>query len=125
MSCGGFHGAVEAISKSAGPRSLPTMWVICRAELNAYNSEQCGHGIGHGLMAATNYELPVALEQCNELTDEMHDSCWSGVFMENILGYRDGHIPHTTKYVNDDPQYPCTIVADIYKKECYLYNRPV
>ncbi len=29
---------------------------------------------------------------------------------------------HTTKYVNDDPQYPCTMVADIYKKACYGFQ---
>jgi hypothetical protein len=120
---GGFHGAAESHFKKRGTAHLADdVGRICRAEANAFYRYQCGHGIGHGIMAATNYELPVALEQCNE-AHTLHDSCWSGVFMENVVGsLRGHHTVHTTKYVSDDPQYPCTMVADVYKKTCYGFQ---
>ncbi len=123
---GGFHGAVEAYFKERGTTHLADdVKVICRSELNHFYSHQCVHGIGHGLMAAANHELPEALEKCNALNKKMHDSCWSGVFMENIvggLGGHEGHGAHTTKYLNDDPHYPCTMVAEKYKSACYFYQ---
>ena len=122
---GGFHGAVEAYFKERGTTHLADdVKVICRSELNPFYSHQCVHGIGHGLMAAANHELPEALEKCDALK-ERQDSCWSGVFMENIvggLGGHEGHGAHTTKYLNDDPHYPCTMVAEKYKSGCYFYQ---
>ncbi|HEY3197275.1 MAG TPA: hypothetical protein VGJ57_04620 [Nitrospirales bacterium] len=120
---GGFHGAVEAYFKERGAAHLANdVKVICGSELNAFNTHQCMHGIGHGLMAAANYELPQALETCNQLKD-WQSSCWTGAFMENIvggLGAHAGHVGHATKYLNDDPHYPCTIVDTQYKSSCYF-----
>jgi hypothetical protein len=120
---GGFHGAAHSHFKERGTTHLADdVRRICPAKANAFYTYQCGHGIGHGLLAATDYDLPVALELCNEVL-ATHDACWSGVFMENILASRRGHhVVPITKYVNDDPQYPCTIVADLYKKECYGFQ---
>ena len=120
---GGFHGAAHSHFKERGTTHLvDDVGRICPAKANAFYRYQCGHGIGHGLMAATDYELPVALELCNEVL-ATHDACWSGVFMENILASRrEHHVVPSTKYVSDDPQYPCTIVADLYKNECYGFQ---
>jgi hypothetical protein len=124
---GGFHGAVEAYFKEHGTAHLADdVKVICRSELNQFFSHQCMHGIGHGLMAATNYNLPYALESCNALK-EWQASCWTGVFMENIVGGLAGHEEHREEhgmsakhYLNEDPHYPCTIVAEQYKSACYF-----
>jgi hypothetical protein len=124
---GGFHGAVEAYFKERGTAHLADdVKVICRSELNPFFSHQCMHGIGHGLMAATNYDLPHALESCN-LLKEWQASCWTGVFMENIVGglgghegHQEGHGASARHYVNEDPHYPCTIVAEKYKSSCYF-----
>lgn len=124
---GGFHGAVEAYFKEHGTAHLADdVKVICRSELNQFFSHQCMHGIGHGLMAASNYDLPHALENCTPLK-EWQSSCWTGVFMENIVGGLDGHEGHQEKhaasakhYLNDDPHYPCTIVDEQYKSACYF-----
>lgn len=43
--------------------------------------------------------------------------------MENIvggLGAHSEHVGHATKYLNDDPHYPCTIIDTKYKSSCYF-----
>jgi hypothetical protein len=123
---GGFHGAVEAYFMERGTIHLADdVRLICRSELNQFYSHQCVHGIGHGLMAASNHELLEALEKCDALNEKMQHSCWSGVFMENIvggLGGHEGHGAHRAKYLNDDPHYPCTMVAEKYKSACYFFQ---
>ncbi len=45
--------------------------------------------------------------------------------MENIVGsLGERHEAHATKskYLNDDPHYPCTIVGDRYKWTCYFFQ---
>jgi plastocyanin len=134
--CGGechsgcYHGATEAYFKEHGTANLEkNLNTICNSELNPFFSHQCLHGIGHGLMAWTNYDLPEALRNCDKLT-KGKESCYTGVFMENIIGaLAQGSIDpwqsaqngiHFTKYLSDDPQYPCNIVEDKYKGSCYF-----
>ncbi len=46
---------------------------------------QCVHGLGHGLMIYTGYDLPLALATCDKLaTSWDQTSCTGGVFMENL-----------------------------------------
>ena len=86
---------------------------------------QCIHGIGHGLMAWYDYDLYDALEACDLIHQQFHQkSCYSGVFMENIVGgiAQDGQTEsgtHHTRYLSDDPHYPCNVVEERYKHECY------
>lgn len=124
---GCYHGATEAYFKDHGTADLSkNLNLLCNSELNAFFSHQCIHGIGHGLMAWTNYDLPEALKGCN-LLNQRQDSCWTGVFMENIVGGlsksdidKGGDSDHLTKYLSDDPQYPCNTIEDKYKWSCYF-----
>jgi hypothetical protein len=51
---------------------------------------QCGHGMGHGLMAVHDNHLPMALESCDKVTDGfVRESCYGGAFMENVM-----HVTH-------------------------------
>lgn len=125
---GSFHGAIEAYFKKHGTANLSEeLKVICSSELNPFFSHQCLHGIGHGLMAWSNYELFDALKAC-DLLDRGNSSCWTGVFMENIVGGLSGHGEHGaheghfTKYLNEDAQYPCSVVEEKYKSYCYSYQ---
>jgi hypothetical protein len=79
---------------------------------------QCVHGLGHGLMLHTAYDLPKALKVCESLTDSWEStSCDSGVFMENIATSRGVK----SRYIkDDDPVYPCQTVAERHKLYCYL-----
>ncbi len=91
--------------------------IICSSSLNPFFSHQCLHGVGHGLMAWSGYDIYKALSSCDLLSSHQ-DSCFTGVFMENIVGGLAAG--HATKYMNDDPQYPCSIMQDKYKSSCYF-----
>ncbi len=118
---GCYHGAVEAYFAEHGTKNLEhDLPTICQDSLNGFFSHQCIHGVGHGLMAWTSNDLPRALESCN-LLPNLQDSCWSGVFMENIVA-ADPNVPdkHETQFLTDDPHYPCTMVEEKYKNTCYF-----
>jgi hypothetical protein len=78
---------------------------------------QCLHGLGHGLMITTGYDLPLSLKVCNRLAADWDaESCKGGVFMENMAtsyGVRSRWVR------DDDPIYPCNTVARDDKSTCY------
>jgi hypothetical protein len=79
---------------------------------------QCVHGLGHGLMIQTGYNLPFALSICDRLATEWdQQSCYGGSFMENVASSYDVE----SKWVKDDNLiYPCDAVKRKYKTPCYL-----
>ena len=124
---GFYHGAIEAFFAENGTDELQeNLSAICIDGLNGFFTHQCLHGIGHGLMAWSDYDLPATLEYCNLLErDSARSSCRTGVFMENIVGSLDDSTEarargHVSKYVSDDPHFPCTIVKEAYKGDCYF-----
>lgn len=124
---GFYHGAIEAYFKKYGTDNLAEkLSFICPDNLNGFFMHQCRHGIGHGLMSWSSYDLPAALDYCSMITDEWgQGSCRGGVFMENIVGsLRDSpeaqEIGHYTEYLSEDPQFPCNAVKDEYKNDCYF-----
>jgi hypothetical protein len=123
-SSGYYHGTLERSLvgvRSRGPAALGGVArglcagpeLRARAEL-AY---QCLHGLGHGLMITTGYDLPAALEVCDRLAGEWEtSSCNGGVFMENMstaYGFRSSWLR------DDDLVYPCDAVAEEDKLTCY------
>ncbi len=78
---------------------------------------QCIHGLGHGLMIYTGYDMPGSLKTCDGLQTEFGQvSCSGGVFMENF----NSSYGVTSKYLRkNDPIYPCDAVAERYKAQCY------
>ena len=85
---GGYHGATEAFFHAWGTANLDTdIEAICGDSLNSFFRHQCVHGVGHGLMAWTSYEIFDALDLCDLLRDASDRlSCYSGIFMENVVG---------------------------------------
>ena len=85
---------------------------------NAYDYYQCVHGLGHGLMLYTRYDLPKALDLCHQLATSYDSvSCTGGVFMEN----QQSSYGIRSKYLKkDDLLYPCDVVKDEDKLYCYL-----
>lgn len=79
---------------------------------------QCVHGLGHGLMLYTGYELPLALKLCHGLQTEFDQtSCSGGVFMENLsssFGLKSRWLR------KNNLLYPCGIVSQQDKLYCYL-----
>ena len=121
---GYYHGILEGAIARIGAKDLPSkLESICadmpdrpRYGFNYYN---CVHGLGHGIMELESDEVFVSLKMCDYLSGSYErQSCWSGVFMENIIAYnRDGFSQYLKK---DKPLYPCTDVGDEYKGQCYL-----
>ena len=121
---GALHGSTEALFAERGTSRLASdVAVLCSID-NRFVRHQCYHGVGHGLMAWTSYEIHEALELCDNLEAEGdRTSCYSGIFMENVIGGLSGAMGHTTEYLRlDDPHYPCDVVAERYRPDCYYYQ---
>ncbi len=121
---GSFHGATEALFRERGTLDLESdIEVLCGSAPNRFFRHQCMHGVGHGLMAWTSYELPDALGLCDHVGEPRdRRSCYSGVFMENVVGGLSGMMGHVTQYLSDDPHYPCNILDERYASDCYFYQ---
>lgn len=123
---GFYHGAIEAYFRKNGTDHLSEkLSYICPSTLNAFYMHQCRHGLGHGLMAWSGYELLDTLDYCGMIDEPGGKaSCRTGAFMENIVGSLTGAqakaIGHSTKYLSVDPQYPCSVVKEEYKADCYF-----
>lgn len=109
---GFYHGALEEFVRENGTDNISQkISNLCKMFSTQFGVFECLHGLGHGIMALEDYDLPKALDDCDKLdTNYERDSCYGGVFMENIvagqgLGVASGHY---TKWLNNkDPQFPC------------------
>jgi cytochrome c553 len=119
---GYYHGVLERAFSDVSPEELGAVARALCADPDvralAYVAYQCVHGLGHGLMIYTGYDLPRSLRICDGLaTARDQTSCTGGVFMENI----SSSYGITSKWVrDDDPLYPCPVVAERHKLYCYL-----
>lgn len=128
------HGATEAFFRDKGTNNLSSnLALICQNEENGFYAHQCFHGIGHGLMAFNDYDLPEVLKTCDGLekrSQSNKESCYSGAFMENVVGaiaVDDAKASktseyHTSSYLSDDPLFPCNSVENKYKSTCYFFQ---
>ncbi len=119
---GYYHGILERAYRDVSPDELgPVSRELCSdadVRRTAFIAYQCVHGLGHGLMLFTSYDLPKSLSVCDELaTSWDQTSCTGGVFMENI----SSSYGIKSKWLrDDDPIYPCKTVAERHKLYCYL-----
>lgn len=121
---GYYHGVLEGIfGEDAGGEILAQLDSLC-TEVNgkerySYDYYACVHGIGHGLMAYFAHDLFDTLDGCDKLTGEWEQSsCYGGVFMENVISNSEDSPSKFLK--DDDPLYPCNVVEDQYRYQCYL-----
>jgi hypothetical protein len=119
---GYYHGVLErSLAGVPDTRLGAAVRGICdeRGALRlAFLRFQCLHGIGHGLMIRTGYDLPRALAACRGMaTDWDRTSCSGGAFMENV----SSSYGVTSRYLRrDDLTYPCPVVRELFKDACYL-----
>jgi mono/diheme cytochrome c family protein len=119
---GYYHGVLERAFSgvpesrvSAVARKLCVDAEIRRVTFVAY---QCVHGLGHGLMLYTDYDLPRSLRICDALDGSWDQvSCTGGVFMENISS---SYGVKSRWLKDDDLIYPCNAVKERHKVYCYL-----
>jgi cytochrome c553 len=119
---GYYHGVVERSFYGTSRPELPKRSrEICKdpdIRRTSFLAYQCVHGLGHGLMIHTGYDLPGSLRVCDKLeTGWDSDSCEAGVFMENV----SSSYGIKSRWLRDnDLIYPCNTVAERYKLYCYL-----
>jgi hypothetical protein len=121
---GYHHGLMESyISKFDDGQLRSRMNGICKQDathpysLAYYN---CWHGLGHGLTIRFTQDIFRALEFCNAITHNWErQSCYSGVFMQNIVANGSG-MHRAVDLKPSDPIYPCDAVTEQEKPSCYL-----
>ena len=125
---GFYHGGIEEFLKEEGTTDLTNkVKKVCDSFETLFGRFECLHGIGHGLMAYEDYDLPKALKLCGGLpTIYEQSSCYGGVFMENIVtaqGLGAGGAAHATKWTDrNDPHMPCNKIGsdETALTQCYL-----
>ena len=119
------HGAMEALLQERGTEHLAETFAdICGKFSTGYTKFECLHGIGHGVLAYVDYDLPTALTLCRKLpSDYDRTSCYGGAFMENIITAqgRGARSAHATKWVSQDPLFPCSGIekSQAVQYQCY------
>lgn len=120
---GYYHGVVERALSGVEPDKLSQAARSTCADPDlrsgpTFTLYQCVHGLGHGLMIYTTYNMPKSLKTCDELLGSWDQtSCTGGVFMENL----NSSYGVKSKWLRDnDLIYPCNIVAQRHKIYCYL-----
>ena len=101
------------------------MQVICGSSDVFFFRLNCIHGVGHGLMAWTSYELYDSLDLCDSLETDRDQRAlllrWCS--WRTWSAGLSGTMGHFTDYLsNEDPHYPCNALTDRYVAPCYLYH---
>jgi hypothetical protein len=121
---GYYHGVLERALLQVKPFTMAALARVAqgvcddreirRVKWLAYS---CLHGLGHGLMITTGYDLPAALKICKSLSTTWDwQACNGGVFMENI----SSSYGFTSRWLKDDDLvYPCDWVSSDVKLTCY------
>ena len=117
---GCFHGFFEdTLPRADSP--VDVVISICEnmpADTPPKEKAYCYHGAGHVFMMQESHDLATATAHCLKMPDNWAESCWQGVFMENA-GEREWEMKKKN-FRDDEPLYPCTIVEDKFKPECYI-----
>lgn len=124
---GCYHGAMEVLLSEKGTENLnKNIDEVCNTFDTHFGYYECLHGIGHGLTAYLDYDIPLALKSCKSLSDDFKiSSCYGGVFMENIVAGQGGGAKgpgHETEWLNKtDPLFPCNTLEqdEAVQAQCY------
>ncbi len=81
---------------------------------------ECLHGMGHGLMATYNYDVFLAVQNCEELEPGWEQtSCAKGIFMENQNVHKKSG---KGTFDENDLFFPCNKVDVKFMPSCYNYH---
>jgi len=120
-SSGYYHGILERAFLGVDQAKLgQAARQFCsdpKIRVSEFIAYQCVHGLGHGLMIYTGYDLPLSLHTCDKLQQGDQLSCTGGVFMEN---YQSSYGVTSRWLKAKDLIYPCNAVAEKYKYYCYV-----
>jgi cytochrome c553 len=119
---GYYHGILERSLLGLPEAAIgPLTQEICSAadiRRTDFIHFQCVHGLGHGLMIYTGYDLMRSLDYCEGLANDWErESCRGGVFMENS---QSSYGVRSRWLKDDDLIFPCNAVPKRDKYQCYL-----
>ncbi|MCH7828669.1 hypothetical protein IH982_02225 [Patescibacteria group bacterium] len=129
------HSIVIGLFFEEGEAALDEIAKACRnapGGSGAYT--MCFHGLGHGVLAYTGYDLEKAINLCEKTgtpqygNQEAHQ-CISGSIMEIINGVHDKELweeQHKKYFKEENPLYPCSsdFMPDEARSLCYIYLTP-
>ena len=118
---GYYHGILERSFLGIEENELgPASRRFCagpQIRTSEFIAYQCVHGLGHGLMIYTGYDMPLSLKTCDRLANDWdRSSCTGGVFMENL---QTSYGTKSRWLKDDDLLYPCNSVPERHKYYCY------
>lgn len=129
------HSVVIGILNEHGEASLPEIADTCKRAPGGKGAyTMCFHGLGHGVLAYTGYDLKRAVPMCEKVGTEAYGKreyveCVGGTIMEMIGGVHDRQAWEKqvgTYFKESDPLYPCS--ADFMPAEvrqiCYVHLTP-
>lgn len=125
------HSIVVGTLLEKGEGSLSEITDACKKApggKGAYN--MCFHGLGHGVLAYTDYDLEDAIYLCSKTGEQESAECVGGIIMEIISGGdhdKKRWTEQSKKYLsNPDPLFPCTasFIPAIAKNMCFMYLTP-
>lgn len=140
---GCIHGALEEFFRHVDTLDGDVIRGACPDQGTSFERYACNHGLGHGLVLATDYDLAEALDLCATLaTSHSQASCNGGAFMENVVAFKDhermmaaqddkdeddphAHHDHhgggTPEFWvdPDDLEYPCNAIDEAYQVDCW------
>jgi hypothetical protein len=133
---GCYHGVLQAYLTSLPSVEAQHIVSLCPATGTAadflFKRYNCLHGIGHGVTIQFRFDVLKSLVHCDYLTSEWdRESCYGGVFMENIVTFQNARQPQHAQHHHDqapatsfmnaqDLLYPCTALNEKYLRSCYL-----
>jgi hypothetical protein len=133
---GCYHGVLQAYLGSLAVVESHHIVSLCPPVVGvidfSFKRYNCLHGLGHGVTLQFHYDVLKSLAYCDFLTSEWdRESCYGGVFMENIVTFQTArqaqqtHVHHghqqATSFMNaQDLLYPCSALDGKYLRSCYL-----
>ncbi len=129
------HSVVIGILNKEGEGSLPKIVETCKEAPGGRGAySMCFHGLGHGVLAFTGYNLERAVNMCKgagtpDNQNREYIECVGGTIMEMIAGVHDPIAwasQKDTYFKESDPLSPCNadFMPDEVRGICYVHLTP-
>jgi len=117
---GYVHGVSQAHFQSNQDITAELLSVCSNYSVDTSLGWECVHGIGHGLMLATQNSVPASLEHCDTFADETKRyACQTGLFMEN---FNTNSMFHPSDFLEEEnPFQMCSSLEERYQEPCNHY----
>jgi hypothetical protein len=129
------HTVVIGLFLDYGEDAIPLISEACHQAPGGRGAyTMCFHGLGHGVLAYTGYDMQKAVQLCDKMGTQEYgyreaSECVGGTTMEMVSGVHDldlWQIQLQNYLREDDPHYPCTadFISDRDRHMCITYWTP-